>query len=585
MKRTEELIKKLAEDPMFTQEESDDDSYDGMVQSTAVYNQQQRKSNRSPKKRARATKGSTNRLGIEVKNKLFNPSTFSQKIGLDEYSNFGSSNPSLAIGESMQLERPEKPRTQKVQWGAKSDKMEEEFVHKEPSSIEKKLLEAIETYETQNPSQGNRGGEGGVKQGEEEQEVELEIDFGFKSENDGTSNQYREVIQNTIAMDKLIKSGSQNFSVTNLGEMKQIKRLAKGRVFKSRKDLKQALINENILRRSRNFNVESMKSRFKKTSFKKVEKAQDEDSDDESYHAPAEEEEEGEDQDGRNDGGVPKTSIEEQDIVGVEESDISKNGEVGLVPNTRVASNTYPDSRVATTSTITSGKPQRLTTAQILQLECDEEELDNVKRHVDRDRGSHASMEKGSEEAESEDGVSDDEEDKPKRRLMRNGEFREKKKAERRKNKAKYLIEIAKKNKALKKRVGGLVEEEAELGEIDRQGNEIKLNINKNSDEEKDDEDEDNEDIFANIEGLIDDFDDFEGEEENVRDEYLRSLMVRDSNLIKKIINGNYLTKRNIAYKLEKDDKLKSRVSKNIHSHLQHSYLHQYYPISNQVVV
>lgn len=106
----------------------------------------------------------------------------------------------------------------------------------------------------------------------------------------------------------------------------------------------------------------------------------------------------------------------------------------------------------------------------------------------------------------------------------------------------------------LKKRVKGLIESEAELGEIDEEGNEI-LKV----DSEDDQEDEDFDFELEDIEGLIDNID-IEGDEENAREAFRQQMLNEDNRLLKKILQGNYLSKREMQTKLSKDKKLQDRV-------------------------
>jgi hypothetical protein len=106
----------------------------------------------------------------------------------------------------------------------------------------------------------------------------------------------------------------------------------------------------------------------------------------------------------------------------------------------------------------------------------------------------------------------------------------------------------------LKKKVRGLIESEAELGEIDEEGNEI-LKV----DSEDDQEDEDFDFELEDIEGLIDNID-IEGDEENAREAFRQQMLNEDNRLLKKILQGNYLSNREMQTKLSKDKKLQDRV-------------------------
>ena len=102
-----------------------------------------------------------------------------------------------------------------------------------------------------------------------------------------------------------------------------------------------------------------------------------------------------------------------------------------------------------------------------------------------------------------------------------------------------------------------MIEEEADLGEIDQFGRDVQVDIDRAADGEQDD---DEDDMFANIEGIVDDFTKIEGQDEAIRDSYLKEMMKNDHLLTQKILQGAYLTRGKITKKLEKNEKLKDRV-------------------------
>lgn len=108
------------------------------------------------------------------------------------------------------------------------------------------------------------------------------------------------------------------------------------------------------------------------------------------------------------------------------------------------------------------------------------------------------------------------------------------------------MIKMAK----LKKKVKGLIESEAELGEIDEEGNEV-LKV----DSEDDSEEEAFDFELEDIEGLIDNLD-VEGDEESAREAFRKQMLNEDNLLLKKILQGNYLSNRQMQTKLSKDKKL-----------------------------
>lgn len=200
--------------------------------------------------------------------------------------------------------------------------------------------------------------------------------------------------------------------------------------------------------------------------------------------------------------------------------------------------------------------PSMLTTKDIMILEGEEGvEAESQIEDSENDSDSEGSDEDQSqEEEEDEDNSQNQDQPVQRKRLLKNKEFREKKrevKAEKRQERERQrMIKMAK----LKKKMKDLIESEAELGETDEEGNEV---VKQDSDDDSEDEGFDFE--LEDIEGLIDNVN-VEGDEENAREAFRLQMLNEDNKLLKKILEGNYLSNRKMQTKLSKDKLLQDRV-------------------------
>lgn len=532
-----DFLNDLQNNPMFTQDESDDDNR-GELYTTDNLNVRSHipEVTLKPKSRAKRGRGAKksnlgklrqNQKKIKISNKLFQGTRF-DNFEDDEmmYGSFGVDG-DMGMRTKLKLKVPEEgSKAKKFSWLGLEEKtndgrMEEEKIsggttlaHKAKTSPFK-VKELLRRINKEDISGIKNSGDilKRIEEGVGELDIEIDMKLTSKSDKKKLAGELGDVIANTLSIQEYLDKEPGFFQehMKKNQEKKNFDNLKRGPsvpLIRDRNDLKRVLNNKHMAKRSQNLDIDEIKGRFKVF---KYEKKKDEEEEDEDYVPP----EEGEDEN--------ISQISDKEGKEVEEKQEDESG--------------------------------KMTMKQIMALEADEDEL---QEDLD-DFEDLEEMKKLAATQQIEEEKEESEEPAPKKhsRLMKNKEARKLKKERERKKREENRRKRQKKAKELQPHLDSVFETQAELGEIDQFGREVVKSINPNDAGEVEGEEEN----INFLEGLINDEME-EGDEENMVNFYRRELMKKDEQALKRILKGGYTAKKSFIDKIEKDKKFEKRVKK-----------------------
>lgn len=511
----QDIYESLRNNPMFTADDDDsDDDFNPPPPKSKIDKRKMNESEsfievkRSPKGK-KPSKKNQDPFMIENKNKLFDDNFFSKDIGIDEFARTATLDLKADDNLDFGAQNQEGEEKKLYAWipEEQDNRMDQEKVSA-PISIQKSDFTP-----------------GEIPKQLLEENFELEIDFGLQKPS-SNMNSLKAIVNNT----EIVSNFLNQKTLISKGELMKAEirsKLDANPVIKSREDMKR--LRSNKFRYMRELTLDDLKDKFKTTEFidsKKIGQALEDDSDSDfeiEGDAPNDNQE-------QQDAEIFDNPIEEDEATPIEE----------VVTHNEQSSNENNNAQIKL-----QAPKVKLTMEEILRLECDEEDL-NCVEIASSSRSNHSSMSKHESSKSSHSSPSPTH-----KRLMKKREFREIKYKERKLKKQEYLKAQAKKFRSLASKMSNMdiLDNEAELGEIDKFGNEIKLEIEKENEEDDDEQD---------IEGLIDDLQNFEGDEDALRKKLIEDYLDRDSEMVRRIIEGDWRNK--IGEASEKNESFKGRI-------------------------